>query len=227
MLISSLGEGGGPSLQQPNCPCEFEFVRYSGSPPSPGFSPSEEISLDLCCFYGGGIRHNEDINSMHSFIVRLIPNHPPSLETRIWKLVVRALPLTKINICRQYGPSVIGTCCRGDPAFMGHSIQYHTSIMNGILYIKTKHVFQVFNDLGSMIVKAAFEGYNACIFAYGQTGSGKTYTMMGDSVRILKLIYIVLLKLHVMFLLLLFDYKQYQIVLCSKKIQVSFQGFVR
>ena len=44
-------------------------------------------------------------------------------------------------------------------------------------------MFQVFNDLGSMIVKAAFEGYNACIFAYGQTGSGKTYTMMGDSVR--------------------------------------------
>ena len=35
-----------------------------------------------------------------------------------------------------------------------------------------------------MIVKAAFEGYNACIFAYGQTGSGKTYTMMGDSVRL-------------------------------------------
>ena len=55
------------------------------------------------------------------------------------------------------------------------------------IYNKTKHVFQVFNDLGSMIVKAAFEGYNACIFAYGQTGSGKTYTMMGDSVRILKL----------------------------------------
>ncbi|CAB3985193.1 kinesin KIF16B isoform X2, partial [Paramuricea clavata] len=40
---------------------------------------------------------------------------------------------------------------------------------------------RVFNDLGSMILKAAFEGYNACIFAYGQTGSGKTYTMMGDS----------------------------------------------
>ena len=44
------------------------------------------------------------------------------------------------------------------------------------------HFPQVFRDLGSMIVKAAFEGYNACIFAYGQTGSGKTYTMMGDSV---------------------------------------------
>ena len=55
-------------------------------------SQSEEISSDFCCFYGGGIRHNEDImHSFQNFIVRLIPNHPPPLETRIWKLVVRAL----------------------------------------------------------------------------------------------------------------------------------------
>uniref|UniRef100_A0A667XN15 Kinesin-like protein KIF16B n=1 Tax=Myripristis murdjan TaxID=586833 RepID=A0A667XN15_9TELE len=38
---------------------------------------------------------------------------------------------------------------------------------------------KVFRDLGSDVLKAAFEGYNACIFAYGQTGSGKSYTMMG------------------------------------------------
>ena len=31
------------------------------------------------------------MHSFHNFIVRLIPNHPPPLETRIWKLVVRAL----------------------------------------------------------------------------------------------------------------------------------------
>ncbi|XP_014851253.1 PREDICTED: kinesin-like protein KIF16B isoform X4 [Poecilia mexicana] len=37
----------------------------------------------------------------------------------------------------------------------------------------------VFRDLGSDVLKAAFEGYNACVFAYGQTGSGKSYTMMG------------------------------------------------
>ena len=55
-------------------------------------SQSEEISSDFCCFYGGGIRHNEDImHSFQNFIVRLIPNHPPPLETRIWKLLVRAL----------------------------------------------------------------------------------------------------------------------------------------
>ena len=38
---------------------------------------------------------------------------------------------------------------------------------------------KVFNDLGSDVVKQAFNGYNVCVFAYGQTGSGKTYTMMG------------------------------------------------
>ena len=42
--------------------------------------------------------------------------------------------------------------------------------------------FQVFQDLGTEVLQAAFEGYNACVFAYGQTGSGKTYTMMGGTV---------------------------------------------
>ncbi|XP_054654714.1 uncharacterized protein kif16bb isoform X2 [Dunckerocampus dactyliophorus] len=37
----------------------------------------------------------------------------------------------------------------------------------------------IFNDLGHDVLKAAFEGFNACVFAYGQTGSGKSYTMMG------------------------------------------------
>merc|ERR1712076_159896 len=39
----------------------------------------------------------------------------------------------------------------------------------------------VFKDLGTGVVQAADEGYNACIFAYGQTGSGKTHTMMGQT----------------------------------------------
>lgn len=43
--------------------------------------------------------------------------------------------------------------------------------------------FQVFKDLGTDVLKSAFEGYNACIFAYGQTGSGKSHTMMGIPVR--------------------------------------------
>eukprot|EP00794_Sanderia_malayensis_P020111 gene20111-22082_t len=40
---------------------------------------------------------------------------------------------------------------------------------------------QVYKDLGTGVLTAASEGYNACIFAYGQTGSGKTHTMMGSA----------------------------------------------
>ncbi|XP_061129229.1 kinesin-like protein KIF16B [Syngnathus typhle] len=40
---------------------------------------------------------------------------------------------------------------------------------------------KVFRDLGRDVLKAAFEGYNACVLAYGQTGSGKSYTMMGNT----------------------------------------------
>ncbi|XP_071264987.1 uncharacterized protein [Salvelinus alpinus] len=39
---------------------------------------------------------------------------------------------------------------------------------------------KVFKDLGCDVLKAAFEGYNACVFVYGQTGSGKSYTMIGS-----------------------------------------------
>ena len=68
-------------------------------------SRSGKISPDFCCFYGGGIRHNEDImHSFQNFIVRLIPNHPPPLETRIWKLVVRAVQLQGIQCLK--------VCCK-------------------------------------------------------------------------------------------------------------------
>ena len=36
------------------------------------------------------------MHSFQNFIVKLIPNHPPPLETRIWKLVVRALSIIRI-----------------------------------------------------------------------------------------------------------------------------------
>ncbi|XP_069545908.1 uncharacterized protein kif16bb [Brachyistius frenatus] len=39
---------------------------------------------------------------------------------------------------------------------------------------------RIFQDLGSDVLKAAFKGFNACLFAYGQTGSGKSYTMMAN-----------------------------------------------
>ncbi|XP_055018395.1 uncharacterized protein kif16bb [Boleophthalmus pectinirostris] len=39
---------------------------------------------------------------------------------------------------------------------------------------------KIYKNLGTGVIKAAFEGFNTCIFAYGQTGSGKSYTMMGQ-----------------------------------------------
>ncbi|XP_037548262.1 uncharacterized protein kif16bb [Nematolebias whitei] len=41
---------------------------------------------------------------------------------------------------------------------------------------------KIFQDLGTDVLKAAFEGFNTCVFAYGQTGSGKSYTIMGPKV---------------------------------------------
>ena len=38
------------------------------------------------------------MHSFQNFIVRLIPNHPPPLETRIWKLVVRALSVASVTL---------------------------------------------------------------------------------------------------------------------------------
>ena len=46
------------------------------------------------------------------------------------------------------------------------------------------YLFQVFQDLGTDVLQAAFDGFNACVFAYGQTGTGKTYSMMGQQVII-------------------------------------------
>ena len=46
------------------------------------------------------------MHSFQNFIVRLIPNHPPPLETRIWKLVVRALMVNHqllLNKLRAFG----------------------------------------------------------------------------------------------------------------------------
>lgn len=38
---------------------------------------------------------------------------------------------------------------------------------------------KVFSDLGTGILKNAFDGYNCSLFAYGQTGSGKSYSVVG------------------------------------------------
>ncbi|XP_029009279.1 kinesin-like protein KIF16B isoform X3 [Betta splendens] len=57
-----------------------------------------------------------------------------------------------------------------------YDFSYDSSDSKGSTFVSQEKVFK---DLGSDVLKAAFEGYNACVFAYGQTGSGKSYTMMG------------------------------------------------
>lgn len=46
----------------------------------------------------------------------------------------------------------------------------YLSPSKGSNYIDQKRIY---SDLGSQIVKNAFDGFNATLFAYGQTGSGK------------------------------------------------------
>lgn len=41
--------------------------------------------------------------------------------------------------------------------------------------------FQLYDDIGKVILDNAMDGYNGCLFAYGQTGSGKSYSMLGGS----------------------------------------------
>jgi hypothetical protein len=42
----------------------------------------------------------------------------------------------------------------------------------------------VFDTVGSEVIRTLFSGYNASIFAYGQTGSGKTHTMEGNKAAV-------------------------------------------
>lgn len=48
------------------------------------------------------------------------------------------------------------------------------------VFDRDKNQRDVFETIGSEVLRTLFSGYNASIFAYGQTGSGKTYTMEGD-----------------------------------------------
>ncbi|XP_041865934.1 uncharacterized protein kif16bb isoform X2 [Melanotaenia boesemani] len=58
-----------------------------------------------------------------------------------------------------------------------YDYSYDSSDKGSPTFVSQEKLFQ---DLGSEVLKAAFKGFNACMFAYGQTGSGKSYTMMGD-----------------------------------------------
>uniref|UniRef100_A0A7N8Y4W9 Kinesin-like protein KIF16B n=1 Tax=Mastacembelus armatus TaxID=205130 RepID=A0A7N8Y4W9_9TELE len=84
---------------------------------------------------------------------------------------------TKTSITNLKIPDgVSGDSMRDRTKTFTYDFSYDSSNCQSSTFISQEEIFK---DLGSDVLKAAFEGYNACIFAYGQTGSGKSYTMMG------------------------------------------------
>ncbi|XP_028827820.1 kinesin-like protein KIF16B isoform X2 [Denticeps clupeoides] len=72
---------------------------------------------------------------------------------------------------------VVGDSMREKTKTFTYDFSYDSADCKHATFVSQEKVFK---DLGTDVLKAAFEGYNACIFAYGQTGSGKSYTMMGN-----------------------------------------------
>ncbi|KAM4041738.1 kinesin-like protein KIF16B isoform 2-T2 [Anomaloglossus baeobatrachus] len=72
---------------------------------------------------------------------------------------------------------VTGDSGRDRTKIFTYDFSYFSADCKNSSYVSQERVFR---DLGTDVLKSAFEGYNACVFAYGQTGSGKSYTMMGN-----------------------------------------------
>ncbi|XP_069624854.1 kinesin-like protein KIF16B isoform X3 [Ranitomeya imitator] len=73
---------------------------------------------------------------------------------------------------------VTGDSGRDRTKIFTYDFSYFSADCKNSSYVSQERVFR---DLGTDVLKSAFEGYNACVFAYGQTGSGKSYTMMGNT----------------------------------------------
>uniref|UniRef100_A0A3B4WC49 Kinesin-like protein KIF16B n=1 Tax=Seriola lalandi dorsalis TaxID=1841481 RepID=A0A3B4WC49_SERLL len=85
---------------------------------------------------------------------------------------------TKTSITNLKIPDgVAGDTTRDRTKTFTYDFSYDSTDCKSCAFVSQERVFR---DLGTDVLKAAFEGYNACVFAYGQTGSGKSYTMMGN-----------------------------------------------
>ncbi|XP_039664041.1 kinesin-like protein KIF16B isoform X3 [Perca fluviatilis] len=85
---------------------------------------------------------------------------------------------TKTSIINLKTPEgIAGDLTRERTKTFTYDFSYDSTDCKSSTYVSQEKVFK---DLGVDVLKAAFEGYNACVFAYGQTGSGKSYTMMGN-----------------------------------------------
>ncbi|XP_037322218.2 uncharacterized protein kif16bb [Pungitius pungitius] len=109
------------------------------------------------------------------------------------RVAVRVRPLNKRE--KQFSSRVIihmngsSTSIRKPPSIQvdqqknqdktfAYDFSYDSTDPGGPTFISQERIF---HDLGSGVLKAAFEGFNSCVFAYGQTGTGKSYTMMGHT----------------------------------------------
>ena len=85
------------------------------------------------------------MRSFQNFIVRLIPNHPPPLETRIWKLVVRAL----IGKSESLGLLAFGVGIPNHPHLMllsgGDKFKWdiYVRFFEKTIFVKTFNTFQL------------------------------------------------------------------------------------
>ena len=66
---------------------------------------------------------------------------------------------------------------KGGKGGEGENVGEETS-NNPSAYISQKDIY---DHIGTNVLKNIFNGYNGCIMAYGQSGSGKTHTMMGGT----------------------------------------------
>ena len=109
-------------------------------------------------------------------------NHPCSLSFIVFQapLLPHADPMLSRGwcspICSGYDARTL--CAGGVPWAVYTSPRVLTPPILGPASSYTTQT-HVYNDLGTDVVKACFEGFNGCVFAYGQTGSGKSYSMMG------------------------------------------------
>ncbi|XP_028324776.1 kinesin-like protein KIF16B [Gouania willdenowi] len=72
--------------------------------------------------------------------------------------------------------TVVGDVLKDGGKSFSFDYSYDSSDRESPAYASQEKIFE---DIGHDVLKAAFEGFNVCIFAYGQSGSGKSYTMMG------------------------------------------------
>ncbi|XP_042358779.1 uncharacterized protein kif16bb [Plectropomus leopardus] len=101
------------------------------------------------------------------------------LNKREKQLSSKVIIHMKGNSTTIHKPSPVrGDELKGKGKTFSYDFSYDSADRGRPTFISQERIFQ---DLGSDVLKAAFEGFNACVFAYGQTGSGKSYTMMGHA----------------------------------------------